>query len=305
MEKDRKMRHDMIQRQVKRIAQHVPGDQLFLICTFKDRDQPDPGSDRRLRGVCWVEEIKRELKRQGVTSWEERAVFVTWGRHKGRNTWRHIRYGFAFGVTQRTWSGDLHLKAKALEGDLVNVGETTVPNAQVEGPASEIAADLQQLIGRLHCRNTTRVDGQLSGQSGETWFWLEMYEPGTRRGLAMDGVIPRRLQEAMPGIRFAIGDEGKVVKTMPPAELMLAAPSAEQQFMDAALEWMAEYQGEVLNTADLTAAVREQCAELVGTVNPKTVARGIAKAKEQLVRSGGWESVSARRLIRSASAVAA
>jgi hypothetical protein len=202
-------------------------------------------------------------------------------------------------VTQRIWTGDLHLKTKVLEGDLVNVGQTVVPNAQADGPSAEIAADLQQLIGRLCCRNTTRVDGEESGQSGEAFFWMEMYEPGTRRGLSLDGLIPTRLSKEMPGIRFAVGEGGKVVATKAPiARATPTVAPSEQQFMDAALAWVAGYQGEVLNTAVLTAAVRDRCAELAATVNPKTLKRGIAKAKQRLVDDGQWKAETSRTLIR-------
>jgi hypothetical protein len=299
MEKDRKLRRGMIQRQVSRILRFVPTEEPFLICTFKDRDiakdEKNPGTD----DVRWIEEIQQEMDRQGVSDSRKRASFVTWGRHKGRNCWRHIKYGFAFGVTQRVWSGDLHLKTKALEGDLVNIGQTVVPNAQADGPSAEIAADLQQLIGRLCCRNTTRVVGEESGQSGETFFWMEMYDPGSRRGLSLDGLIPTRLREAMPGIRFAVGEGGKVAAAKAPtARVAPTVAPSEQQFMDAALVWVAGYQGEALNTAVLTAAVREKCADLAATVNPKTLKRGIAKAKQRLLDDGQWEAATSRTLIR-------
>jgi hypothetical protein len=297
MESDRKKRQGMIQRQVSRILRFVPEGEPFLICTFKDRGRLKRKNGRQLKTIHWIEEIKAELARQGVANWEERASFVTWGMHKGRNCWRHIKYGFAFGVTQRSWTGDLHLKAKALEGDLVNVSRTLVPNAQGEGVSAEIAADLQQLIGRLFCRNTTRVEGLTAGQSGETTFWLEIFEQRTSRELALGGPIPTRLREVMPGIRFVVGEGGEAVSEVKP-EVKAAKPSMEQQFMAAALAWVAKQQGDQLNTADLTAAVRTECSDALATVNPKTLSRGIAKAKQQLVAGGEWEATTSRILAR-------
>jgi hypothetical protein len=310
MEASRKNRAGMIRRQVERIAEHVPSTERFLICTFKG---PDPEellqghkvlrNGRLVNPVDWISEIKAELQAQAIPNWKERAEFVTWGMHRGRNCWRSIRYGFALGLMSRQWSGDLHPRAKALEGDLIHAGQTAVANAQQEGVLAELAADIQQLLGRLHCRNTLKVAGRNAGQSGETWFWLEMFEPRTRKALRLEtSPLAHRLREVMPGIRLNTSNsEGLDEDERESRESKKAAsgPTAEEQFKAAALKWIAAQNGSQVNSVDLTAAVKadEACRELLSRVNDKTLRRGIAAAKKELLASGRWEAKSSRCLV--------
>lgn len=312
MEANAKNRFAMIRRQVSRIKQHVPPTERFLICSFK---LPEPGElvggkvfrdGKLVTPVDWFAEIKSELQAQEVPDWESRAEFVSWGMHRGRNCWRDIRYGFAIGLLSRAWDGDLHPHAKALEGDLIDAGKTVVANAQRDGALAEIAADLQQLIGRLHCRETEKVDGMNSGQSGETWFWVEMFEPHTRRPLQLEtSALAQRLREVLPGIRLSTSgnpelyEEEEAKRKEREAAKAAAPPSAEEQFKTAALRWIAGLNGATINTRDLSAAVKEDpsCLELVKTVNEKTIRRGVAAAKAQVIRQGLYVAKTTRSLV--------
>ena len=312
MEANKKNRLGMIRRQVKRILEHVPPGEKFLICTFRPPDESELTWGKVLRDgkliapVDWISEIKAELEAQGVPDWQTQAQFVTWGMHRGLNTWRDIRYGFAIGLLSRAWDGDLHPKTKALEGDLIDAGKTAVANAQREGVLAEMAADLQQLIGRLHCRETVAVDGMDAGQSGETWFWLEMFEPHTRKPLQLDtSPLAKRLREVMPGIRLSTSgnpdldaeDEQRQLETQ--IAKAQAAPSAEEQFKAAALRWVAALEGAAINTNDLTAGVKadDQVKPLLDAVGEKTLRRGIAAAKQQLIDEGLYVAKTSRYLV--------
>lgn len=312
MEANKKNRLGMIRRQVKRILEHVPPEQKFLICTFKAPDEKDLINGRVLRNgrlitpVDWITEIQTELEAQGVPSWKQRAEFVTWGMHRGLNNWRDIRYGFAIGLLSRAWDGDLHPKAKALEGDLIDAGKTVVANAQAEGVLAEMAADMQQLIGRLYCRETFAVDGMDAGQSGETRFWVEMFEPHTRRPLQLDtSPLAKRLRDVMPGVRLStsgnpdldIEDEQRQLERQ--IAKASAAPSAEDQFKAAALRWVAGLNGAAINTNELNAGVKadDQVKPLLEAVGEKTLRRGIAAAKQQLIDEGLYVAKTSRYLV--------
>lgn len=304
--KDRQARAAMMRRQVKRILAHVPENEPFLAVTFVSK-QPSPyssgGSGRRsgYPPVRWEQEIRRELKAQDVPDWENRAQIITYGQHRGRNSWSHIKYGFAFGVIHRQWEGDLHLNCKVLERDLINVDSTAVADARLEGVAAEVAVDLQQLLGRLNCRNTRRVEGKKSGQSGMTKFWVELYEPGRAQPInPVDSPLVDRLRQELPGASFLVEDEPKRDSELIDRRKQRSSNSLEQQFADAAGAWLGQLGPEVLRVSSnrITAAVKAALPEVVDRATDKTLQRGIARAKAVVLVTGEWTVVSSRSWVR-------
>lgn len=247
LEGNQSIRTGLIRRQVDRIVEHVPDGEPFLICTFKEREKRNrtlhhPELELDEQGllvdplqsdpVDWLGEVKAALEEQGVKDWQTRARFLTWGQHYGRNAWRDCRYAFVIGVMQRAWGHDLRLTMKAVRENLREQDDDFITGCGVFGVTGEMAADLQQLVGRLHCRNTVRKvrsngDVELAGVSGATRVWVEMTEPVT--GVPVNPAFSPlcdRLRAAMPGVQLlAVSDSGRVstveTKTQRVARLMM------------------------------------------------------------------------------------
>lgn len=295
MEKSAKTRRALIRRQVERITANVPDSEPFLVITFRKK--------KGIRAVDWKQEIRDELDRQGVPDWRNRLALIHWGQHRGRNSWSHIKYGFAVGVVHRQWGGDLHIRVKTLEGDLVHMDRTRLANAAGEGVVSEVASDLIQLLGRLHSRVTRAEKAMESSLAGVTHFWVEMCEPGTAAAVLADSSpLLQLVDEAMPGIQVTLpssrakaaadeteGADGRA--------LIPEGVSAEELISVLVIRWVSGYRGETFTSMNLLAHLREDRPGLMGSVTMKTYQRAIQRAMPE-VEQMGWEKATSRTWVR-------
>ena len=263
---DKEKRTKLIARQVQRILAHVPEDQEFLLVLFKQDEDDTPSETVSIvdpltpEKFNWQELIETELSAQGVKDWKRRAQFLTWGQHTGRSAWRHIVHCFAFGVLQRDWDEDIRHEMSA------NAGAMHLPNPLRDGQTwqqaviGEIAAAIQQLTGRLHCRITRVIRDAMNraepkGVSGESHLWIETCEQGTGgQSVDVDGdsYLCKAIREGMPGVQIV--REANVFRPSPArdaanagAEWLAALPASKvsitsKEVLNFLHQWMADNQ---------------------------------------------------------------
>lgn len=286
-EKEKRAR--LIARQVQRIIAHVPDDQEFLVILFKQENEPDEetikdGDVGAPEKFSWRDLVEAELSNQGVKDWRRRAQFITWGQHTGRNCWRHIVHAFAIGVLQRDWDQDIRTEMAA------NKDAMDKPNPLRDGETwqqavdGEIAAAIQQLTGRTHCRITLIKKDEVrraepKGISGEAHLWVEMCETGSG-GQAVDienGYLCKAIREGMPGVQIV--REASIFRVSPARDAAIAGG-----------EWLASLpvEKEFVTSKEVLGMLRRWMAENRVEAANRTVYRAMDSMKFKALMDG-WK----------------